>query len=396
MTAPLSGLRVLDLTQYVAGPYCSMLLADLGAEVIKVERPGAGDVYRQQGPDFIGGHSTTFLALNRNKRSLTVNLKDPRGREIILALAADVGVFLENFKPSTAERLGLGYEVLQQANPAIIYCSISGYGQTGPYRDKGSYDLMVQGLGGLMSMTGEPDGGPVKAGLPVFDFGAALLAVVGILSAYVSMQTTGRGQHVDVSLFDCSVSWLTVVAMGYFATGKVPGRMGTASHTFAPYQAYRARDGYITIVGTGGKDSWAELCRVLGMQHLIKDTRFDTNAKRMKALPELSVLIEDVLRTQDVAYWIEKLEAAGLPCGALNTVDQVLRDPQVQARRMVQEIIHPDGGVLPMIGIPIKFSEADDTVQAAPPRLGEHTDSILSGLGYSAHEIAVLRQDGVV
>jgi crotonobetainyl-CoA:carnitine CoA-transferase CaiB-like acyl-CoA transferase len=373
-----------------------MLLGDLGAEIIKVERPGHGDIYRRQGPDFINGESTTFLSLNRNKKSITLHLKKPRGIEIATELIRRVDVLVENFKPGTARRLGLGYDAVHKVNPELVYCSISGYGQTGPRSEQGGYDLMVQGMGGLMSVTGKREADPVKAGLPVFDFGGALLGVVGILSALISVRETGLGQHVDVSLLDCAVSWLTVLQMGYSATGKVPGRMGTASHTFAPYQAYRARDGYLTVVGTGGKDSWGVLCRVLGLDGLVDDPRFRTNATRIENLDELNELIEAVLVTKDVAFWLEKLEQAGLPCGPINTLDDVLSDPQVQAREMIQELRHPVAGALKMVGIPIKFSETPGALTAAPPQLGEHTDAILAELGYSEEEIASLRNDEVI
>jgi formyl-CoA transferase/CoA:oxalate CoA-transferase len=396
MPGPLAGIKVLDLTQYVSGPYSTMMLADLGAEVIKVERPKTGDVYRQQGPDFLNGESTTFLSLNRNKKSLTLNLKDPRGTEIAAKLARQVDVFFENFKPGTIERLGLGYKTLSALNPRLVYCSISGYGQTGPLREKGGYDLMVQGLGGLMSVTGEPNGNPVKAGLPVFDFGTGLMAVVGVLAALLAAEQTGKGQYIDVSLFDCSISWLTVVAMGYSATGKVPGRRGTASHTFAPYQAYKARDGYVTVIGTGGKDSWGQLCKTLGLEELIDDPRFSTNSKRLENLTELSTSIEEVLQTEDVTHWVEKLEQAGLACGPINSLDQALAEPQVVAREMIQRIDHTAAGMLEVVGVPIKLSETPGGVRDAPPLLGEHTNEIMSLLGYSQDEMDSLRDDGVI
>lgn len=393
---PLEGIRALDTTQYVAGPYCAMLLGDLGAEVIKIERPGVGDIYRQQGPEFINGESVTFLSFNRNKKSLTLNLKHPRAQEIVARLIPELDVFLENFTPGTVERLGLGYDSLRQINPRLIYCSISGYGQTGPYRDKGGYDLMLQGLGGLMSVTGEADGAPVKVGVPVLDMGAALYAVCGILGAYIVRQKTGRGQHVDTSLLECCAAFLTLLAGKYFATGEVPGRMGSASPMFAPYQAFKTRDIHITVVGTGGKDHWQRFCRALDLKHLIDDPRFATNADRVRNLKELAATIEERLQTKSGYHWLERLEEEGLPCGPINTFDRVVEDPQIQARQMVIEVEHPVAGLVKMMGIPIKFSETPGGVDSPPPALGQHNEEILGSLGYSEAEIADLREEGVI
>ena len=396
MTGPLTGIRVLDVTQYVSGPFCSMLLGDMGAEVIKVEMPGRGDVYRIQGPNFIGGEATSFLGVNRNKKSLTVNLKHAEGQAIAERLVAEVDVFLENFKPGTAQRLRLGYNDLRLINPRLIYASISGYGQTGCDRERGGYDLMSQGRGGLMSVTGMADGPPVKTGVPVLDMGAAMYTAYGILAAYIARERTGQGQWVDVSLLDTAVSWFTIMAMEYQATGQVPGRMGSASPLFAPYQAFKAQDGYISVIGTGGKDHWERFCRALDHEEWIDDPRFADNAGRITHLDELTARIEAVLAKEPVAEWLKRLTEAGLACDPIQTLDQVLADPQVKDRKMVVSVEHSTAGRLEMVGVPIKLSETPGDIRMPPPTKGQHTDEILSGLGLSRGEIIHLRAEGVI
>lgn len=396
MQGPLEGLKVLDFTQYVAGPFCTLLLADLGAEVIKVEMPGRGGIYRVQGPHFLKGESVTFLSLNRNKKSLTLNLKHPQAQEVIHRLVREVDVLVENFKPGTADRIGIGYPAMSEINPRLIYCSISGYGQTGPDSQRGGYDLMVQGSGGIMSVTGEPDRPPVKVGVPALDMGAAMYGAFGILAAYVARESTGRGQHVDTSLLDCATSWFTVLAMDYYATGAVPGRMGSASPLYAPYQTFKAQDGYISIIGTGGKDSWERLCRVLGLERLIDDPRFADNASRVAHQEELAEIIESVLVTQKASYWLERLEANGLPCGPINDLSQLLEDRQVRARNLWVEIEHPVAGLLKVIGLPVKLSDTPGSVRTPPPTLGQHTGEVLARLGYSSEEIESLEREGTV
>jgi crotonobetainyl-CoA:carnitine CoA-transferase CaiB-like acyl-CoA transferase len=396
MTGPLAGVKVFDVTQYVSGPFCSMLLGDMGAEVIKVEMPGRGDVYRVQGPHFINGEATSFLSVNRNKKSLTLNLKDPRGLTIAKRLAAKVDVFLENFKPGTAGRLGLGYDDLRSINPRLIYCSISGYGQTGPDRERGGYDLMAQARGGIMSVTGAPDGAPMKAGVAVVDMGAGTYGAFSILAAYIARERTGRGQRVDISLLDTAVSWCNMLAMEYCATGEVSGRLGSASPFFAPYQAFKAQDGYICVIGTGGKDHWQRFCRALDHGEWIGDPRFADNAGRIAHLGELTAIIEEVLDTAPVTTWLERLRAFGLPCEPIQTLDQVLADPQVRARQMVVPVEHPTAGRLEMIGVPFKLSGTPAGIFLPPPTKGEHTDEILGDLGYTQDEIVSLCNEGVI
>lgn len=393
---PLSGLRVIDTTQYVAGPFCSLLLADLGADVIKIERPGHGDVYREQGPHFINGESVTFLGLNRNKQSVTINLKDERGVDIVRKLIAQADVFVENSKPGTMTSLGLGYEVLSTISPQLVYCSVSGYGQTGPYAARGGYDLTVQSESGIMSVTGEPGGPPVKVGVPALDFGSAMYGVIGILAAIVEREKTGRGKHVDVALFDGAVSWLNILIVSYLATGEVPKRMGSASPFFAPYQAYATKDGYITVTGTGGSDAWGKLCRVLGREELRDDDRFASNSARIQHLEELTSEIEEVLRGNTTAEWLDVLGKAGIPSAALNTVDMVIKDPQVAERRMLLEVDHPRAGRLTLVSTPVHYDGENGRTHEPPPLLGQHTEEVLLGIGYTRQDVETLRREGVV
>lgn len=375
VSGPLAGLKVLDMTQYVAGPYCSMLLADLGADVIKVERRGVGDVYRVQGPQFLRGESVTFLALNRNKRSVALDLRELEDRERALALAREADVIVENSSPGTMDRLGIGFAVVHTLNPALVYCSLSGYGQTGPRAAEGGYDLMLQAEAGLMSVTGEAGHPPVKVGVSVLDFGAAMYGAVGILAAIAHRTATGEGQHVDVSLLDTSVAWLTVLAGAFWATKTVPGRLGSRSQLFAPYQAFEASDGWLTIVGTGGADGWATFCHLLDLDQLVDDPRFRSNADRIAHIDELEPILADRFRTATVGDWVTSLRAAGLPAGPINPIDAVLKDPQVLARDLSIHVPHPDGGDYQAIGIPIKFSLTPGSIRRGPPGLGEHQDA---------------------
>jgi formyl-CoA transferase/CoA:oxalate CoA-transferase len=373
-----------------------MLLGDLGADVIKIELPGRGDVYRVQGPSFIEGEATSFLAVNRNKKSLTLNLKEPGGKEIMWRLVKRADVFLENFKPGTAGRLGLDYSTLSETNPRLVYCSISGYGQTGPDSELGGYDLMAQARSGIMSVTGSADGPPCKTGVPIVDMGAAAYGALSILAAIIARQNTDRGQWIDISLLDTAVSWCCMLAMEYLATDEVPGRMGSASPFFAPYQAFRAQDGYLCVIGTGGKDHWECLCKALGKEEWLDHPHFSTNARRVAHLGELSSLIEQELSQYPVDYWVTEFRRHGLPCEPIQTLDAVLNDPHLVARRMVDEVLHPTLGKLGMIGLPFKLSDTPAELRLPPPLKGQHTSEILLELGYDENSIEAFRAAGIV
>lgn len=371
--APLEGLRVLDFTEYGAGPWCTMLLGDLGADVVKVERPG-GDGFRSWGAKQ-GGDGSAFLQLNRNKRSVVLDLKQPKGQEAAKRLASQFDILIENFRPGVMKKAGLSYEQLQEINPRLIYCSISGYGQTGPLKDRGGFDLIMQGHGGVMSVTGHAGQPPVKAGVPIIDFGASAHAAIGILAACLGRIDSGRGQFIDVSLLDVPVSWLGLLAAKYWATGEVPKAMGSAHPLSSPYQGFATADGYITIAA-GNQSLWVATCRALELEHLLEDARFINNDMRAKNQSELAPLIEAVLTTRDTQHWIDRIASFGVPCGPIYGVDQVLSDPQVLHRNMVLELNHPRLGKIRVVGSPIKLSDTPVTMRRHPPALGEHTAEV--------------------
>jgi crotonobetainyl-CoA:carnitine CoA-transferase CaiB-like acyl-CoA transferase len=394
-SGPLAGVRVLDLSRILSGPFATMIFADLGADVIKLENPRTGDDTREWAPPYQGDQSAYFLSVNRNKRGVAVDLKTERGRDVALRLADRADVLMENFRPGTAGRLGLGYDELSARNPRLIYASISGFGQTGPYASEPGYDAIAQALGGLMSVTGEADGEPVRVGNSAADLFAAMWAAIGILAALHARHTTGRGEWIDISLLDGQIASLTYLAGGYFASGEVPRRYGSAHPSIVPYQALRTGDGHL-MVAVGNDALWRRFAPLVGLPELVDDPRFATNPQRVANRAELIRRIETSLAAKDSAVWAEELSRAGIPAAVINGIDAALVHPQVQAREMVVTTEHPTAGTLRMTGSPIKLSQYKATVRRPPPMLGEHTDEVLSELGYSASDVEAMRDAGAV
>jgi len=392
----LEGIRVLDLSRIIAGPFCSQILGDMGAEVIKVEQPGAGDDSRTWGPPFKNGESVYFFCINRNKKSITVNMKDPRGRAIIRELARRSDVLLENFKPGTLAKLGLDWDVLRQDNPRLIFCAISGFGRTGPAAERGGYDVIVQAVGGLMSITGEPDGPPVKVGVAMTDICTALYAHGAILAALYARDRTGAGQRIDVSLLETQIAALINIASSYLNAGEIPGKWGTAHVNIVPYQAFQMKDGHM-IIGAANDRLWVKLCEGIGLPEVAHDPKYATNAQRVEHREEIVRLLEARLATKTRKEWEAILAPLGIPCGPINRMDEVFADPQVQHLQMVMEAEHPQAGTIRMVRNPVSFSRMPVDLRQVPPRLGEHTEEVLRDmLGYSAEEVAALRAAGVI
>ena len=391
MTAALEGIRVLDQTQVMAGPFCSMLLADMGADVIKIEPPGGEDTRRER--ELAPGVSASFLAVNRNKRSLAIDLKQPAGVELLKRLVSTADILVENYRPGVARRLGVDYETLAAINPRLIYCSISGFGQTGPYASRGGFDLIAQAMSGIMSATGSDGGAPVKVGVPITDLGAGLFALVGILAALHHRSHSGRGQHIDTSLVEAGLALSVWEATHYFTTGQVPGPIGSAHRLTAPYQAFRCADGYITIGGANDRN-FTKIARVLGHPEWLTDERFATNHERVQHRDDLAALIDAVTRTEPRTFWLDQLEQAGVPCGPILDYEDALTTPQAIARDMTLDVDHPTLGRLRAIGTPIKMSRTPLNPRRRAPLLGEHTDAVLSSAGYSDDEIEQLRISG--
>ncbi len=392
---PLAGVKVLDLTQIMSGPTCALMLADLGADVIKIEKLPGGDDTRAYTDPRINGVSAPFLMMNRNKRGLALNLKHPRGVEVLLRLAERADVLLENFRTGTLKRLGLGYDVLSRANPGLIYCAITGYGLTGPLAAQGGFDLIAQGFGGLMSITGEPGREPAKTGNAVSDMNAGILAALGIVAAYVHKLKTGQGQVVDTSLAEAALQQNYWHAAIFFATGHSPGPTGSAHVLTAPYQAFHARDGWLNI-GGANQASWVRIADALGHPEWKTDARFATNSDRMQHREELVALMNAVLATGSRDEWIERLNAAGVPAGPVHSVGEAMSHPQTLARGMVVETDHPQAGRTQAIGCPVHLSATPPRVDRPAPLLGQHTREVLGEFGFEAAEIERLLDDGVV
>jgi len=389
----LEGLRVIDQTQVMAGPFCSMLLADLGADVIKVE-PREGEHTRQE-RQIAPGVSASFLAVNRNKRGMAIDLKKKEGIEILKRLAATADVLVENYRPGVAQRLGVDYDTLREINPKLIYCSISGFGQTGPYASRGGFDLIAQGMSGIMSATGSEGGAPVKVGVPITDLGAGLFAVFGILCAVRARRLTGRGQFVDTSLFEAGLALSAWEATEYWYTGDLPKPLGTAHRLSAPYQAFRASDGTFTV-GAGNNKLWGLFAGLLGLEGLLQDERFKKPKDRLQNRAALERLIEEITRRKPRAHWLERCEAAGIPAGPIYSIPEALADPQAQARGMTQEYDYPGVGRVRTLGNPVKMSRSPARLYKAPPALGEDNEALLASLGYSKEEILELKEKNVI
>ncbi|HQZ90408.1 MAG TPA: CoA transferase [Thermomicrobiales bacterium] len=395
-SGPLDGIRVLDLSRVLAGPYCTMVLGDLGADVIKVEQPGKGDDTRAWGPPWAGGEAAYYLSVNRNKRSITLDIKSEQGKQIIRDLARESDIVVENFKRGTFERLGIGYDDLRKDNPGLIWANVSGYGPTGPLADKPGYDFIAQGEAGIMAITGEPDGEPMKVGVAIVDITTGLFTAVGVLAALQARQTTGAGQRVDASLFTSAVAWLANVGENHLVSGNPAKRYGNAHANIVPYQTFRARDQHMTL-GVGNDRQFQALCAILGRPELGGDERYVTNSARVANRDELVSILQERLLTKDADDWIAACDAANIPSGKINTIEQVFAHPQTLARDMLVEVEHPTAGLLKLAGIPFALSETPAKIRLAPPTLGQHTDEVLrERLAYDQSTIDQLHRDGIV
>lgn len=397
MSGPLAGLTVIDQTQALAGPYCSMMLGDLGAEVIKLERPGAGDQSRTWGPPFLGDQSSYYLAVNRNKRSMTLNFSKPEGQEVLHRLTDKADIFLTNLpRMASLQKYNMDYDALSARNPGLIYGSITGYGHTGPRAGQAGYDLAAQGESGTMYLTGDPDGGPMRFPTPIADMTTGLFMLIGMLSALHVRHASGKGQFIDVSLLESQMTWLENYAGEYFATGENPPRRGSSHPQVVPYEPVEASDGVWFILGVGSDNLWQKFCDLSGLGALQEDSRFHTNSERVTNRDELMPHVRKVIRTRPAAEWIETLQSAGIPAGPIRDVDTALNDPHIRARNFIVELEHPALGMLKSLATPIHMSETAISYRRYPPRLGEHNSDILAELGYSASAISALQEGGIV
>jgi crotonobetainyl-CoA:carnitine CoA-transferase CaiB-like acyl-CoA transferase len=391
--APLDGIMVLDLTRVLSGPYCTMLLADMGARVVKIEQPGKGDDTRAWGPPFLEGESAYFLSINRNKESVTLDFKHPEGRSILDRLVARADVLVENFRPGTLGKLGLDYRSLAARHPRLVYCSVSGFGQTGPRTKEPGYDAVMQGEGGLMSITGSADGPPYRLGVAIADIVSGMFAAYGVAMALLARERTGKGQEVDVAMLDAVTALLTYQAGNFFASGKVPTRLGNRHPSIVPYETFAASDGDF-VLAVGNDDQWRRFCAVA---ELPEDPRFATNRQRVTAYDELRPFVADRLRTRPRQHWIERLNTAGVPCGSVRNLQELFDDRQLEAREMIARVEHATIGQLRTLGVNVKLSETPGGVRTAPPTLGQHTAAVLQNdVGLRADEIEALRRERVI
>ena len=397
MPQALADLKVLDLSRVLAMPYCSMMLGDLGAEIIRVERPGVGDETRHWGPPWVGELSAYYLCTNRNKKGITVDLKKKEGQEIIRRLAERSDILLENFLPGDLAKMNLGYEDIKALNPKIIYASVTGYGQTGPYRDQPGFDFILQAQGGLMSIIGEEEGPPMKVGVAIVDITAGLFACSAILAALHYREKTGVGQHIDMALLDAQVAWLANQASNYLVSGKVPRRMGNAHPNIVPYETFAAKDGIYIALGVGNDNQWRKFCKLAGIEPLLDDPQYATNPKRVENRKKLVPLLQEVFLRKDSGEWLKLLSEAEIPVGPINTIDRVFADPQVLARQMLVEMEHPKVGKFKVVGSPLKLSETPVEYRIPPPLLGEHTEEVLRKvLGYDKETVSRLKEEKVI
>jgi Predicted acyl-CoA transferases/carnitine dehydratase len=391
---PLGHITVIDTTRVLSGPFAAMILADMGANVIKIERPGTGDDSRGYGP-FFKDESGYFMNVNRNKKSICVDLKKPRGKEVFLKLAKDADVILENFRPGTMDKMGLGYETLKAINPRLIFASISGFGNNGPYSKRAAYDIIIQAMSGLMSVTGEKDGEPVRVGVSVADLVAALYAVIGILTAIENRNKTGKGQSVDVAMLDCQVSFLENAVARYFATGVDPKPLGNRHPSIIPFEAFQTADSSM-VIAVGNDAMWADFCHCAGCPQMADDPRFVTNRLRGDNHDEMKALLDKVFATKTTSEWISLLDAAGIPCSQINQVHDIVAHPQLAARDMFVDVQHPIAGKTTLVGIPIKMGSTPGSIRAPAPTLGQHGHEILKGLGYSESDIRAMDESGAI
>jgi crotonobetainyl-CoA:carnitine CoA-transferase CaiB-like acyl-CoA transferase len=395
MSGSLAGVTVIDFTRVLSGPYCTMVLADHGARVIKLEHPVRGDDTRHWGPPFLGEESAYFLSVNRNKESVTLDFKQPEGQRVLEQLLERADVVVENFRPGTLDVLGFGAAAVLARHPRLVYCSISGYGQTGPRREEPGYDAVMQAEGGLMSITGESDGPALRLGVAITDIVSGLFAAQGVMAALIAREKTGRGQQVDIGMLDATAALLTYQAGNYFATGQVPARMGNRHPTIVPYESFHAADGEFVIAG-GNDEIWRRLCKVIDRPDLAEDARYRTNADRAVRHAEVKAELERALQTRTRDEWVRELTNAGVPCGSVREISEVLSDPQITAREMVREVEHTTVGKARVINSPVKMSATPTSVRTAPPTLGQHTAGVLKELGYDQQEIDALKSARVI